>query len=215
MASVFLYVTRRRVGVWDEAAAAARLVRVGCADDDLALDLDDALRVVGGLAAADADGVRLCDVLGDGEELRHRLERFSGVVLVESGDDDAHAALRERVRHIDQFVVEELTLVNADDLRVRLDLREYLGSRARDSRLVSHLGVRDDVIARVAHVNFGLEDLHFEARNLRAPKASYEFFRLARKHRTGDHLYPTRRAVPDSREVLVVPLCHESFHSSN
>src|SRR5256714_5257789 len=84
-ASVFLYVTRRRVGVWNEAASAARLICVAGPDDDLALDLDDALRVVGGLAAADADGVRLRDVLGDGEELRHRLERFSGVVPVEAG----------------------------------------------------------------------------------------------------------------------------------
>src|SRR5438270_8089436 len=178
-ASGFLYVACRRVGVRDKAAAAARLVAVRSADDDLALDLHDALRVVGGLAAADADGVRLGDVLGDGEELRHRLEGLARVVLVESGDDDTKATLRERVGDRDEFVVEELPLVNADDLRVRLDLREYLSRRARDARFVAHLGVRDDVVARVAHINFGLEDLHLQARDPGAAQAAYEFLRLA------------------------------------
>ena len=65
--SLILDVRRGCVGVWDEAAAAARFVGVRCADDDAARGLDDALRVVGWLAAADADGVRLGDVLGDGE----------------------------------------------------------------------------------------------------------------------------------------------------
>src|ERR1043165_6497330 len=119
-------VARRRVGVRDEAAAAALLVGVARADDDAALDLDDALLVVGGLAAADADGVRLGDVLGDGEQWRHRLEGAARVVLVECGDDDSQPALGESVGDRDEVFVEELPLVNADDLRVRLDLREYL-----------------------------------------------------------------------------------------
>jgi len=115
---------------------------------------------------------------------------------------------------VNQVVVEELPLVNADDLRVRLDLRENFGGRAGDARLVAHLGVRDDVVARVAHVNFGLEDLHLQARDLGAAQAAYQLLRLPRKHRAGDHLDPARRAVPDPREVLVVPFGCESFHSS-
>src|SRR5687767_693121 len=110
-------VSRGGVGVGDKAAAAAGLVGVGGADDDAALDLGDALRVVGGLAAADADGVRLGDVLGDGEELRHRLEGAARVVLIEPGDDDAHSARGERVGDAHEFEVEELPLVNADDVR--------------------------------------------------------------------------------------------------
>jgi hypothetical protein len=52
--------------VWDKTTAAAGFVRVARADDDLTFKRDDTLRVVGRLAAADADGVRLGDELGDG-----------------------------------------------------------------------------------------------------------------------------------------------------
>ena len=54
------------------------------------------LRVVGRVAAHHADRQRLGDVLGDRQQLRHRLERLAEVVLVEAGDDDALAAVGER-----------------------------------------------------------------------------------------------------------------------
>ena len=57
---------RARVGVRDEAAAAARLVHAVCSDRHALFGFKGALRVVGRLTAADADGVRLGDVFGDG-----------------------------------------------------------------------------------------------------------------------------------------------------
>ena len=78
----------------DEMAAAARFVHPACADGDSFFGFKGALRIVGGLAAAHTDGVSLGDVFGDGEELRHRLERFSGIVLVETGNNYAFSAIR-------------------------------------------------------------------------------------------------------------------------
>ena len=169
-------VFRRRVGMGDEAAAAAGFVSVGRADDDARVLLDDALRVVGGLAAANADGVRLGDVLGDGEQLRHRLEGLAGVVLIEAGDDDARAASGEFVGDLDEPLIEELSLVNADNFGVGLGERKDFVRRLDDVRLVAHLGMRHDVIARIARVDLRLEDLHTLARDLGAAQAADQLF---------------------------------------
>jgi hypothetical protein len=49
-------------------------------------------------ATFEADGVRLGDLLGDGEQLRHRFPGFAGVVLIQTATVPAEnsAALRER-----------------------------------------------------------------------------------------------------------------------
>src|SRR5450756_1376461 len=65
-----------------EAAAAAGLVGPLCANQDAVLARDKALRVVCRIATDDADGQRLGDVLGDREQVRHRLERFPEIVPV-------------------------------------------------------------------------------------------------------------------------------------
>jgi hypothetical protein len=70
--------------------------------------------------------MRLGDVLGNGEQLWHRLKRFAKIVLIEAGDDDALAAVGERAANGWQIGVEELPFVDPDDLRVRLDLRQEL-----------------------------------------------------------------------------------------
>ena len=61
------------------------------------------LRVVRGVAAHHADGERLGDVLGDGEELRHGFERLAAIVLVEAGDDHPHPGVGEVGRQIAFF----------------------------------------------------------------------------------------------------------------
>ena len=98
--------------------AAARLVQAGRADQHAVAAGDEPLRVVGRVAADDADGERLGDVLGDRQQLRHRLERPAEVILIEPGDDHALAAIGERVARGRQVRVEELPFVDADDLGV-------------------------------------------------------------------------------------------------
>src|SRR5207253_10398710 len=89
---------RRRVGVWHKTLATASLVHAGGADRDALFGFENALRVVRGLAALDANRVGFGDVFGDSEQLRHRLPRLAGVVLIQSGDDHAHAASAGSVR---------------------------------------------------------------------------------------------------------------------
>ena len=69
-----------------------------------------------------ADGLQLVHELGVREELRHRAEGKAAEVLVEPGDDDADAAIREVERAARRRLAEELHLVDPDDveaLRVR------------------------------------------------------------------------------------------------
>ena len=72
-------------------------------------------------AAADADRVDLLHILGDGHQARHRPEGLAEIVSVEAGHDDAHAPVGERLAHIDEGLVEELRLVDADDLHLGSD----------------------------------------------------------------------------------------------
>src|SRR5438477_297612 len=58
---------RRRVGVGHEASSAAGFVHTGATDGDTFFRFESALRVVRGLAAPHADGVRLGDVLSNRE----------------------------------------------------------------------------------------------------------------------------------------------------
>src|SRR5436190_11592264 len=65
-----------------EAVAAARLVEPRRADQHAIAADDQPLGVIRGIAADHADRQRLGDVLGDGQELRHRLEGSTEIVLV-------------------------------------------------------------------------------------------------------------------------------------
>ena len=64
-------------------------------------------------AALDTDGVNLCHLVGNGQELRHGSERLAEIVHVETCHDDAHAVISELVANIHDAVVEELSLVYA------------------------------------------------------------------------------------------------------
>ena len=57
---------RRRVGMWNEAGAAAGFVHALASNGDALFGFKSALRVVRGLATLHADGVGLGDVFGDG-----------------------------------------------------------------------------------------------------------------------------------------------------
>ena len=117
----------------DEAAAAARFVHAASANRHTPFGCKDPLRVIGGLAAADTDSMRLGNVFGDGQQLRHRLKGLARVVLIESGDNHAQTAPGEFVGHINEFPVKELSFINADDFRFGFDAGEKFGSRLNRS----------------------------------------------------------------------------------
>src|SRR6188472_2240768 len=68
-----------------EAVAAARLVETGRPYQHPVAAGDEPLRMVRGIAAHHADRQGLGDVLGDREQLRHRLEGTAQVILIETG----------------------------------------------------------------------------------------------------------------------------------
>ena len=69
--------------------AAARFVDAARADKHPVAAGDEALRMIRRIATHDADRERLGDVLGDRQQLRHRLEWSAQEVLVQPGDDHA------------------------------------------------------------------------------------------------------------------------------
>jgi hypothetical protein len=122
-------------------------------------------------------------------------------------------APRQFVCYLDQFVVEELSLVNADDLRTLLYARQHFASRGDSNRFVAHLRMGNDVVVRITHVDGGLEDLHFLARDACAAQAAYQLFGLAGKHRTRDNFNPAGYGA-QVMYMLVVALCGQFFHLS-
>ena len=173
-----------------EAMAAARFVQPRCADEHAIRARNQALGVVRRIAADDADREGLGDVLGDREQLRHRLERTAQVVLIQSGHDHALAAIRERVARGRQIGVEELTLVDADDFGVAVHARQEFVGRLHVLRRNPHLAVRDDMAVAVAVVDERLEDLDLLLRDLCAAQPADELLALAAEHAAGDDFDP-------------------------
>src|SRR6516225_1760247 len=167
------------------AAAAARLVEIGAADQHAPAAAHLAVGAVGGATAHHADGEGLGDVLRDGEQVRHGLERPPRVVLVEPGHDHALAAARQALAHPHQVGTEELALVDADDLGVA-PVVEDLARVADRVRGDAQLAVRDDVVAGVAVVDHRLEDLDALARDLGASQAADQLLGLAAVHAADD-----------------------------
>ncbi len=112
---------RRRVGMRHKATPAAGFVHTLAPDRDAFFRFKSTLRIVGWLPAFHADRMRLGDVLGDGEQLRHRFPGFAGVILIETRNYHSDAALSEFVYDRDKFIVEKLGFVDANNLRIRFD----------------------------------------------------------------------------------------------
>src|SRR5437763_6960549 len=181
-----------------EAVPAARFVHAGGADEDAVAAGDEALRVVRRIAADDADGERLGDVFGNREQLRHRLEGTPEIILIEAGDDDPLAAIRERIARPRQTRVEELPLVDSDDVGVVVDAAQQLVGVADVLRRDSHVAVRDDLIFAEAVVDERLEDLNLLAGDLRATQPADQLLALAAEHAAGDDFDPAvRRRTSD------------------
>ena len=100
---------------------AAGLVFVGGTDvDDLAAPAE-ALGTVGGIAADHADGEVLGDELSDTHQEARHGKRDAAEILVEAGHDHPAALIGQLLADGDDLVVEELDLIDADDLGVRID----------------------------------------------------------------------------------------------
>ena len=94
------------------------LINVLCTDEHSIGALSLSLSPVCRIATHDADCKCFCDVLGHRKELRHGLERFSPVILVETGDYHPLSLIRQRFTYFHQVGFEELPFVDAHDLRI-------------------------------------------------------------------------------------------------
>jgi len=84
-------------------------------------------------------------IIADGLALRHRFPRFPGIVLIETGDDDANTAPSEFIRHAHKVVIKKLPLVNAYHFRIRFNPGQHFRGGTTVRRLMTHLGVRNNM----------------------------------------------------------------------
>jgi hypothetical protein len=159
--------------------------------------------VVRRIAADDADGESLGDVLGDGQQLRHRLERPAEVILIETGDDHAFAPVSQRVAGGGQVGVEKLPFVDPHDFGVLTDEADDCIRALHGLRGDPHVAVRHDVVVAEAVVDDRLEDLHPLTRDLRAAQPPDELLALPAEHAAGDDFDPATVALARLGELVI------------
>lgn len=122
-----------------KAVPAASLVDVFCPNENAVCVLSLPLGAVCRIAAHNADGERLRDVLCDCQELRHRFEGLTAIVLVETSYDHALPLVCQLLAHVDKVQLEKLSLVDSDDLRFSASLRYFrsIVYNLRDERLLA------------------------------------------------------------------------------
>ena len=110
-------------------------------------------------------------------------------VLREAAGDDPCAVPDERVDRVDDPLVEELHLVDADRVVAGREPAHLVARLRRDG---AHLraGVRDDVADVVAVVDQRLDDQGALAGDLGAAQAANQLLALAAEHRPADDLEP-------------------------
>jgi len=96
--------------------ATASFVYVLCTNQNSIRTLSLSLRPVGRIATDDTDCQSLRNVLRHSEQLWHRFEWLSPIVLVESCYDYSLALICQLLADFNQIGFEELTFVNANNL---------------------------------------------------------------------------------------------------
>src|SRR5207245_6492809 len=158
-----------------ETAAAAGFVSAHRTNHDQFFAFDEALRVNGRIAAPHADGKQLGNLLGDGEEARHRFEWAAAIIGVQARDNDALTKVGELSADIDDFVAQELGFVDADDFRARGQLVHDFGGFAYVVRGNAEAGVRNNFIGGIAFVDGGLENLDRKSTRLNSSHGSISY----------------------------------------
>src|SRR5450759_2036388 len=74
--------------------------------------VDQALSARGGLAAHHTDGLKFLNMFSKCQQEGHAAKRLAAKILVQSGDDDPDAAVRQGTHDGDDFFVEELSFVD-------------------------------------------------------------------------------------------------------
>lgn len=148
------------------------------------------VRVVGQVAAADANGVYFRHVFGRRHQRGHRAERIAQIVHIQPCHDDADSVVGQLAADIHQTVVEELRFVDADDIHIGRQQQDVL--RRIDRRRTERIGVvRNDVLFGITHVDARFENLDPLMGELGPFQAADQLLGLARKHRPANDFDPT------------------------
>ena len=177
-----------------EAVAAQRLVLVGFTDEHLlvragALDAWKAVRMLGRLAAAHADGVNLGDVLGPGQKSRHRTERIGQIVHVQTSHDNSYTLVGQSVADVNYAIVKELDFIYSHNIHIGGIQQDVLGGIHADG-LYGMAFMTDHIGIRVAVVYGRLEYLHPLMGEIRPLEPTDKLFCLAREHTSADNFKP-------------------------
>ena len=170
--------------------AAERFVGVGFAQHDQMFVAGEAVRMLGEVAATDADGMYLRHILCRGHKVGHRTERLARIVHVETGHDHPYAAVGQLAADLHEALIEELRFVDSHHVDVAGEEQNVAGRFDRGG--ADGIGVvGDHILLRIAHIDGGLENFYFQVGELGSFESSDQLFGFARKHRSADYLYPT------------------------
>ena len=130
-----------------------------------------------------ADSVGLIDIFGDSHESRHRTERYTLEVHVQTCHNDADTAFSQLAAYIDDTHVEELRFVNTDYVDI-IDHEEDVLTAVHRCRLDDVAVVADHIFLAIAHVDSGLVDFYSLLGKLSAFHTADELFGLTGEHRS-------------------------------
>ena len=157
------------------------------AKQNLTFGCNYAVRDVCQRTAFYAYGIHFRNIVGYGAKRRHRTERLSCVVEVETGDNHSCSFVCQVVADINKSFVEELSLVNSNDIKSAGLFANLCRTRNRGRRYRQTV-VGDNVVCTVSYVERGLKDHYALLCKFSAAQSSYKFFCFAREHASAYNL---------------------------
>lgn len=138
------------------------------------------------IAAAHADSREFRNLVGPREKQRHDAERFASEIGIEPGAHDFVPARKKRLGHVNDAVIKELCLVEADEPRTL-----HRHKRKRFVRPIDHDGRVRLAVARadfdpIARIHCRLEGKDGDLGEGRAPQKARELAAFARRHATAN-----------------------------
>ena len=102
-----------------KAGSAAGFINVFFSQQNLVFYLCPAERIGGGIAAAGAYGMELCDKLSPGQQGRNRAKGLAHKIHVEACNNNPHSLQYEVFQHLHNAIVKELRFIYAHYVNIR------------------------------------------------------------------------------------------------
>lgn len=162
-----------------KAAAAAGFIHARGAHYDQVVGIDQALGVFCGIATTYTDSEGFGDRFGERQQFRHGWKRTAHVVGIQARDNHLLAAVGQLAGNLDKAWPKEIGFVDSDDVCTPIQARKEIGDALNRLGFHPDVGVRHDLVERVAVVNDRLEYLNAFASDDGAPQPAHQFLALA------------------------------------